>query len=92
MSRATRALAAALPNAAMQQGARPIRRALVTLLLVAAPIAAHADPIATVERNGVLVAIEPYAPGIIRITIATDRGQTGAAPGYGKVAKPDAVG
>jgi len=53
---------------------------------------AMAAPLATVDRNGGLVAIEPYAPNIVRVTIALDHGLSDAKPGYGIVAKSDATG
>jgi len=53
---------------------------------------ALAAPMATVDRNGSLVSIEPYAPNIVRVTIALDRDLADAAPGYGIVAKSDAAG
>ncbi|RZL84057.1 MAG: alpha-glucosidase, partial [Sphingomonas sp.] len=72
-----------------------IRRALLlatgaSLVTFAAP--ALAKPLATVDRNGSLVAIEPYAPNIVRVTIALDRDEVTAAPGPGPNAKPDATG
>ncbi len=69
------------------------RRALLAAgasLAFAAPVLAA--PLATVDRNGSLVAIEPYAPNIVRITIALDRDQVVAAPGPGPNARPDATG
>jgi alpha-D-xyloside xylohydrolase len=51
-----------------------------------------AAPIATVERNGAMVSIEPYGPNIVRVTIALDRDLADSAPGYGVVAKSDAAG
>ena len=53
---------------------------------------AMATPLATVDRNGSLVAIEPYAPNVVRVTIALDHGLSDAKPGYGIVAKSDAAG
>jgi len=53
---------------------------------------AMAAPLATVDRNGSLVAIEPYAPNVVRVTIALDHGLSDAKPGYGIVAKSDAAG
>jgi alpha-D-xyloside xylohydrolase len=47
---------------------------------------------ATVDRNGSLVAIEPYAPNIVRVTIALDHDLADSAPGYGISAKSDATG
>jgi alpha-D-xyloside xylohydrolase len=54
------------------------------LLAGVAPLALSADPIATVDRNGALVSVEPYAPGIVRVTIATDRAEAEGNPGYGR--------
>ena len=62
------------------------------LLAAVAPLALSADPLGTVERNGALVSVEPYAPGIVRVTIATDRAEAEAKPGYGLIAKRDATG
>jgi len=53
---------------------------------------ALAAPIATVDRNGSLVAIEPYAPNVVRVTIALDHDLSDSAPGYGITAKSDATG
>ncbi|MHC9418272.1 glycoside hydrolase family 31 protein [Sphingomonas citri] len=53
---------------------------------------AVAEPVATVDRNGSLVAVEPYAPNIVRVTIATERDQADGKPGYGISAAADAAG
>ena len=53
---------------------------------------AKADPLATLDRNGSLVAIEPYAPNIVRVTISLDRALADAPPGEGPNAKADATG
>ena len=53
---------------------------------------ALAAPMATVDRNGSLVSIEPYAPNIVRVTIALDHDLSDSAPGYGITAKSDATG
>ncbi|RZL73480.1 MAG: alpha-glucosidase, partial [Sphingomonas sp.] len=53
---------------------------------------AKADPLATLDRNGSLVAIEPYAPNIVRVTISLDRALADAPPGEGPDAKADATG
>jgi len=53
---------------------------------------AMAAPMATVDRNGSLVAIEPYAPNVVRVTIALDHGLSDGKPGYGIVAKSDTSG
>jgi alpha-D-xyloside xylohydrolase len=44
-----------------------------------------ASPI-VLSRNGAYVAVESYAPNIVRITIATHRGTAAAPPGYGFIA------
>ena len=63
---------------------------IAALLAVSAP--AYAQRLATVERHGALVSVEPYGPGIVRVTIAPDRGQAEGQPGYGISGKSDAAG
>jgi len=46
----------------------------------------------TLDREGGAVALEPYAPNILRVTISTLKDQATAGPGYGIVGKPDATG
>jgi alpha-D-xyloside xylohydrolase len=76
---------------ALGQRARSMLGASVSLLsLMAAP--ALAAPIASVDRHGSIVAVEPYAPNIVRVTIALDRALADAPPGDGPNAKPDATG
>ncbi|MGH8180212.1 MAG: hypothetical protein ACRETR_04445, partial [Steroidobacteraceae bacterium] len=41
------------------------------------------------SRNGAYVAVESYAPNIVRITIAADYAMAAAPPGYGFVAAAD---
>ena len=53
---------------------------------------ALATPLATVDRHGAIVAVEPYAPNIVRVTIALDHDLADAAPGYGISAKSNANG
>ncbi|UAK23045.1 glycoside hydrolase family 31 protein [Sphingomonas nostoxanthinifaciens] len=53
---------------------------------------ALAAPLATLDRYGAQVAIEPYAPNIVRVTIALEKERANAAPGYGVVAQADAAG
>jgi alpha-D-xyloside xylohydrolase len=67
---------------------------LACTALATAPVSltAAAAPLATLDRNGSLVAVEPYAPNIVRVTIAVDRGQVDAPPGDGPNAKADASG
>ncbi|WP_454884709.1 glycoside hydrolase family 31 protein [Sphingomonas oryzagri] len=54
--------------------------------------AACAAPLATVDRYGSYVSVEPYAPNIVRVTIATDRGEADKPAGYGMIAPADAAG
>lgn len=63
---------------------------LALLLAGTAPVAAQR--MATLDRNGARVSIEPYAPGIVRVTIATSRDEAEGAPGYGITGKSDAAG
>ncbi len=63
-----------------------------TCLTSAIAMQANADPLATLDRNGSLVAIEPYAPNIVRVTISLDRTLADAPPGEGPNAKPDVSG
>lgn len=65
--------------------------AAVSLTGFAAP-AALADPLAVLDRNGGLVSVEPYAPNIVRITLAVDRRQVEDKPGYGISGKADGRG
>ncbi|PZR33278.1 TIM-barrel domain-containing protein [Caulobacter segnis] len=67
---------------------------LATAVLSAAGLAgaAAAEPIATLDRNGSYVAVETYAPNIVRVTISQERDLAAGAPGYGFVAKSDAQG
>src|ERR1700733_8825396 len=44
------------------------------------------------ERDGRTIALEPYAPNILRVTMSIDRAAATGAPGYGFVAKPSAAG
>ncbi|MBW8911084.1 MAG: alpha-glucosidase, partial [Sphingomonas sp.] len=67
-------------------------RTLVGLSAFLLAGSALAAPLATVDRNGSLVSVEPYAPNIVRVTIGLDHDQAGGAPGYGIVAKSDAAG
>ncbi|WP_442681049.1 glycoside hydrolase family 31 protein [Sphingomonas sp. ASY06-1R] len=53
---------------------------------------ASAAPLATIDRHGSIVSIEPYAANIVRVTIARDHDHADAAPGYGVTAKSDATG
>src|ERR1035437_4780789 len=66
--------------------------AVAPLVIVAASIAfAQSAPI-VLERDGSTIAVEPYAPNIVRVTLSTLKDQVTAAPGYGIVGKPESSG
>ena len=44
------------------------------------------------NRNGAIIALEPYAPNIIRVSLSTLKPEVTAAPGYGFVASPAVQG
>jgi alpha-glucosidase/alpha-D-xyloside xylohydrolase len=44
------------------------------------------------KREGRVIALEPYGPNILRVTMSTDTAAATAAPGYGIVAKPSTEG
>ena len=70
--------------------AGPVSRIVcLAALLLCGPCLA--SPV-VLSRNGAYVAVEPYAPNIVRITIATDYGTAAAAPGYGFIAGADSHG
>ena len=50
-----------------------------------------ASPV-VLDRNGAYVAVESYAPNIVRITIATDHATAATPPGYGFIAADDPHG
>jgi alpha-D-xyloside xylohydrolase len=54
--------------------------------------AALAAPMATVDRYGAFVSVEPYAANIVRVTIATDEALSADKPGYGVSAHSDTAG
>jgi alpha-D-xyloside xylohydrolase len=61
----------------------------VILCLLLYPAAANAqNPPLVLDRDGSTVALEPYSPNIIRVTISTEKDQAVAAPGYGFTATP----
>ncbi|WP_445190973.1 glycoside hydrolase family 31 protein [Sphingomonas sp. Tas61C01] len=76
----------------INSGRRLVRGILATGAAALAMSAADAAPLASVDRNGSIVAVEPYAPNIVRVTISLDRALADAAPGEGPNAKPDATG
>jgi alpha-D-xyloside xylohydrolase len=68
----------------------PTRRiAFLAALLLGGPC--FAAPV-VIERNGAFVAVESYAPNIVRVTIASDYATAAAPPGYGFVGHADPHG
>lgn len=67
-------------------------RMAVAIACLAGAGPALAEPMALLDRNGSRVAIEPYAPNIVRVTIAMDKALAEAPPGDGPIAKADASG
>ncbi len=49
--------------------------------------AAHAAPIATLDRNGAWVSVEAYGPNVIHVTIAADKAEVLKGPGFGILPK-----
>ena len=58
----------------------------LSLSLTTAFTAAHAAPIATLDRHGAWVSVEAYGPNVVHITIAADKAQALKAPGHGILA------
>ncbi|USI72790.1 glycoside hydrolase family 31 protein [Sphingomonas morindae] len=56
----------------------------------AAPVEAGAPFL--IEREGRTIAVEPYGPNIVRITLSTRRADALGAPGYGFTGRPSASG
>jgi alpha-D-xyloside xylohydrolase len=50
------------------------------------------QPSVVLDREGSTIALEPYAPNIIRVTLSTQRDSALAPPGYGFLAIPSAQG
>ena len=65
--------------------------AVAFMLLLAVPAIAQ-DGSLVLARNGRVIALVPYAPGIVRITLSTDPSAASAGPGYGVVAQPSPAG
>ena len=63
---------------------------LLSLLVLAANVLVAQSPSATLDRNGQVISIEPYAPNVVRVTLSTEAKEAVAAPGPGYVALPDA--
>lgn len=54
--------------------------------------AAWPQPPFLLEHGAATIALEPYAPNILRVTLSLERPQALAAPGYGFFARPEAAG
>lgn len=67
----------------------PSRIVCLAALLLCGPCLA--SPV-VLDRNGAYVAVESYAPNIVRITIAADRATAATPPGYGFIAADDPHG
>jgi alpha-D-xyloside xylohydrolase len=67
---------------------------MAAALLVATCLstAATAAPLALLDRNGSYVAVEAYAPNIVRVTLSQDRVLAMAPAGYGIDGTPDPTG
>jgi alpha-D-xyloside xylohydrolase len=50
------------------------------------------QPRVVLDRDGITVAIEPYTPNIVRVTLSTIKDSAVSAPGYGFVAAPSSQG
>lgn len=61
-----------------------------TAIVLASPAAAQS--LATLDRNGALISVEAFAPNIVHVTIALDRGELDRGAGPGVRAKPDPRG
>ena len=62
---------------------------LVLLSALGVAAAASAQPV-VLERDGSTIALEAYAPNVVRVTLSLDREEALRAPGYGFLAKPEA--
>src|ERR1700728_3763111 len=64
---------------------------LLSSSLLAQEQAGQGAPL-VLERQGRVIALEPYAPNVLRITMSADKAGATGAPGYGIVATPSAEG
>jgi alpha-D-xyloside xylohydrolase len=58
----------------------------VVLSFAMACVAAHAAPMATLDRHGAWVAVEAYGANVIHVTVAADQAEALKEPGYGIIA------
>lgn len=67
--------------------------ALISISVLLGSLNATAQQIPIVlERAGSTIALDPYAPNIVRVTIAKSKDQALASPGYGFIATPSPSG
>ena len=66
--------------------------ALLIFALFATAKLSRAQSQLVLDHNGSTIALEPYAPNIIRVTLSLQKGQALAAPGFGFIAHPAAEG
>src|SRR5687767_9486516 len=69
-----------------------MKRMSVFAALLAISGAVMAEPLGLLDRNGSFVAVEPFAPNIVRITLSLEKERVVAPAGYGFVATADAKG
>ncbi len=69
------------------------RRALllVTFLLAVIPLHGQDQPF-VLDLHGRAIAIQPYGPNIVRITLSTAQSAAVSPPGYGFIGKPNTTG
>jgi len=70
----------------------PARVLSVAALLGVASTGVLAEPLALLDRNGSYVAIEAYAPNILRVTLAQEKALALSPPGYGIIGAASAAG
>jgi alpha-D-xyloside xylohydrolase len=68
------------------------RNLITTAMLAFLAGFAGAAPLSLLNRNGSYVAIESYAPNIVRITLSVDKDLALAGPGYGFIGAADPKG
>lgn len=75
-----------------------VLNACLTVSIVAGAISSAASVTAqeagplVLERDGRVISLVPYAPGIVRVTMSSEKTAATADPGYGIVAKPSTEG
>ncbi|HUB50831.1 MAG TPA: TIM-barrel domain-containing protein [Terracidiphilus sp.] len=66
--------------------------ALIAASLFSSAATAQSGPLVLDRGRGSVIALEAYAPNIVRITMSTDQAAAATPPGYGFVAHPSADG